>query len=294
MGEDVRVLLAAGSAGTRERFAAELALSAAPRFLVESAADLAEALGRIDLGRIEVVVLDLSRSGEPGPEALIPIHARRPELAVVAVVEESSAESLGAQVLRAGAVDVLSREHAGGGRLRRCILYALERQRLLVDLRNRALVDELTGLHNARGFLALAPECLRLAQRGGKSLLFFRATLEDLRRTFETSGPDAGISLLRAAAGALRDTFRGSDVLARLGEDCFGILAVVDSAGASEKMLLRLRQRVARCRAAEGRPLALRMSVTPIESSAPVDFEEMLSRSTAPPQRRRVPRDGPD
>jgi diguanylate cyclase (GGDEF)-like protein len=92
-------------------------------------------------------------------------------------------------------------------------------------LRALALIDELTGLHNRRGFTALAEHQIKVSHHTGRSLLVFFADLDDLKAINDTFGHEAGDQALRDAARLLRATFRESDLLARIGGDEFVVLA---------------------------------------------------------------------
>src|SRR5207244_8114289 len=86
------------------------------------------------------------------------------------------------------------------------------------------LVDELTGLYNRRGFLTLATRDLRLARRGDETLLVAFADMDDLKSVNDTSGHAVGDRALRDTAGLLRQTFRESDLVARIGGDEYAVL----------------------------------------------------------------------
>src|SRR6267143_4698500 len=107
----------------------------------------------------------------------------------------------------------------------RAIECAVEQSRLDKELRSMALTDELTGLHNRRGFLSLATQQLRLALRNGHGLLLFFVDVDNLKETNDSYGHQEGDSVLVRFADALRETFRDSDVLARLAGDEFAVLA---------------------------------------------------------------------
>ena len=81
--------------------------------------------------------------------------------------EEYRKEALGRDSLRPDPLDQFSAwfQQAREAQLREpnaMILATVERNRLWTALRETALVDELTGLYNRRGFLTLARQQLRL------------------------------------------------------------------------------------------------------------------------------------
>ena len=99
-------------------------------------------------------------------------------------------------------------------------------------LESLSLTDDLTGLYNRRGFMTLAAEQLLLARRTQRPLCLVYMDLDDLKSINDTFGHSAGDAALAAVALVLRQTFRTSDIMARMGGDEFAVL-VVETAGSS-------------------------------------------------------------
>lgn len=117
--------------------------------------------------------------------------------------------------------------------LRRALKCATKQYVVQTELSNLALKDELTGLYNRRGFLALADRQLKLAHRSDRSLLLFFMDLDGLKEINDVFGHTEGDAALTWTAEALKATFRDSDVVARFGGDEFAALAIAAS-GQSE------------------------------------------------------------
>ena len=117
--------------------------------------------------------------------------------------------------------------------LRRALQCATKQYMLQTELGNLALQDELTGLYNRRGFLALAERQLKLARRSGRSLLLFFIDVDGLKDINDVFGHGEGDAALKCTAEALETTFRDSDVIARFGGDEFAVLAI-EASGQSE------------------------------------------------------------
>src|ERR1700678_313242 len=100
----------------------------------------------------------------------------------------------------------------------------VELQKAQVALEQLASVDELTGLHNRRGFLALAAQSIKLAHRSQKSFALVFADLDGLKKINDTLGHADGDLAITDAAYVLSDSFRHCDVLGRLGGDEFAVL----------------------------------------------------------------------
>ena len=94
------------------------------------------------------------------------------------------------------------------------------------ELSSLALTDELTGLYNRRGFICLSEVQLKLARRSGCDMVLFFIDVDGLKQINDSFGHSEGDNALIRTAEVLRMTFRESDVLARIGGDEFGALAI--------------------------------------------------------------------
>ncbi len=117
--------------------------------------------------------------------------------------------------------------------LMRAVRCAAKQYMLQAELSNLALTDELTGLYNRRGFMAIAERQLKLGRRSGRGMLLFFIDVDGLKEINDSFGHPEGDRALRRTAEVLEETFRDSDVLARLGGDEFAVLAI-EAAGHSE------------------------------------------------------------
>ena len=117
--------------------------------------------------------------------------------------------------------------------LMRAVRCAAKQYMLQAELGNLALTDELTGLYNRRGFMALAERQLKIGRRSGRGMLLFVMDVDRLKQINDLFGHFEGDRALKHTADVLEETFRDSDVLARLGGDEFAVLAV-EASGHSE------------------------------------------------------------
>src|SRR5438445_620825 len=106
-------------------------------------------------GGVDVVLLAVSLSERRGFATFTELRALAPTVPFL-FLSNSKDERHGLEALRAGAQDVLLNSELDGERLARALRHAIERNRLHAALLDLALVDELTGLYNRRGFLTLA------------------------------------------------------------------------------------------------------------------------------------------
>jgi len=114
-----------------------------------------------------------------------------------------------------------------------------ERKMLEEDLRSLSLFDELTGLYNRRGFFTLAEQQLKVADRMKRELFLLFIDFDGLKSINDSLGHNEGSQALIDTANIMRETFRGSDILGRIGGDEFVVLAI-ESAD-SDIALFRIR-----------------------------------------------------
>lgn len=112
--------------------------------------------------------------------------------------------------------------------------------RMREEMRALAFVDDLVGLCNRRGFLVLAEQQVKLANRSKKGLYLLLISIDNFKQVNTTQGQQAGNRLLLQFAKILKDTFRNTDIIARVGEDTFAVLTIEAEAGSSEIMAHRL------------------------------------------------------
>ena len=108
---------------------------------------------------------------------------------------------------------------------------ALER-----DLRDMSLTDELTGVLNRRGFNLLGEQAVLQAQRDQSALTVLFFDLDGLKQVNDSFGHEAGSQFLVEIATLLRSTFRGSDIVARIGGDEFAVVIHDDGVNAKIAM----------------------------------------------------------
>ena len=119
-----------------------------------------------------------------------------------------------------------------------------ERKRMEEALRALALLDELTGLYNRRGFFTLAEQQLKTADRAKMKMLLLFADVDDLKRINDTFGHPEGDLALIEVADVLREAFRESDIVARMAGDEFVVLALETTEDSAEIITTRLQEKL--------------------------------------------------
>jgi diguanylate cyclase (GGDEF)-like protein/PAS domain S-box-containing protein len=112
------------------------------------------------------------------------------------------------------------------------------RKQMEEQLQTMSLTDELTGLYNRRGFFTLAGQQMKVAERTKKNMLLFFADLDKMKHINDTLGHQEGDKALIDIATVLKEAFRESDIIGRMGGDEFAILAI-DTADETEEVLIK-------------------------------------------------------
>ena len=148
-------------------------------------------------------------------------------------------------------------------------------------LRKASLTDDLTGLHNRRGFMALAEQQLRLARRHAKDSVVLYVDMNGFKELNDTFGHAVGDCALVEVARLLRRTVRDCDVVARLGGDEFTVLALDTDGHGARVMQKRIEDQLASLNARRLLPttLALTIGCTRVRSTDPANIGELLARA---------------
>ena len=257
---DKLVVLVVSDREDEARRVRDLLDGAAPeRFGVATAAPQ-ESLGRLARGGIDVVLLAMSLSARRGFATFTELRALTPAVPFL-FLSNAEDERNGLEAVRAGAQDFLVKSEVDGPVLAHALRLAIERNRLHAALLDLALVDDLTGLYNRRGFLTLATRDLRLARRGNETLLVAFADLDDLKVVNDTAGHAVGDRALRDAAALLRQTFRDSDLVARIGGDEYAVLVRHAGPDSADVLAERLKRQVRNFNRRAARPYQLSISL---------------------------------
>ncbi len=244
--------------------------------LVES---LEETLDQLQKSDFDVILLDLFLPDCNGHKTFLKVIEHTPDIPIVVVTGlDDQAQAI--QSVREGAQDYLVKGDLDVNHLVRSLLYAIERHRSRRILQTLSLSDELTGLLNRRGFLSLAPKHVQIAQRASWELLVFFIDLDKLKVINDNFGHPEGDNALRTVANILRDTFRTSDVIARIGGDEFIVLAINASDSSIDTITSRLHENIARYNQ-NGNPYRISLSygVARFNPYEQVTLEEMIAKA---------------
>lgn len=244
--ERTRVLLVEDNPGDARLVRESLNDGAPGQFVLQVADSLKQALEslRSAAGEVDVVLLDLSLPDSHGLETFRAVHALAPAVPVL-VLSGLNDESMALTAVNEGAQDFLRKARVDSELLPRAIRYATERHRLLQQVRQLAIQDELTGLVNRRGFMLMAEHQCSLADRKGTSISLVFIDIDRFKRVNDEFGHEEGDRALRELAALLLNTFRRSDVVARLGGDEFVVLLADINSDGLQTVLDRVRKNIA-------------------------------------------------
>ncbi|MDQ3697818.1 MAG: GGDEF domain-containing response regulator [Gemmatimonadota bacterium] len=244
---------------------------------VDHVPTLAAAVDRLGARRYDVVLLALPEDTDRLAPFLT-LAEQRPDVPVIVLIAAED-DAAGTEALEAGAQDALVRGHLQELSVWRAVRHAVARHCVQASLHAIALVDELTGLYNRRGFLTLARQQIKSAERMRRGLVHIYADFDGLKAINDTFGHREGDLALIETADILRATFREFDVLSRLGGDEFAVLALQSEEATAELLLQRLRSGIADRNARGHRQydISLSLGATSHDPDQPCVVEELIS-----------------
>ncbi|MBI4767648.1 MAG: diguanylate cyclase [Deltaproteobacteria bacterium] len=149
-------------------------------------------------------------------------------------------------------------------------------------LRTLSLVDDLTGLYNRRGFLTLAEQELKVANRLKRGMFLLFADLDDLKGINDKFGHQEGDRALFSMANLIKETCRDPDIIARIGGDEFVVLAIEGTSESSaENLRSRLCHNLGLFNSKKGRsyPLSLSVGVVRYDPHQPASVEGLIAEA---------------
>ena len=278
--QQLQILLVESDPVGARRLEEMLHAAGAGKFRLRRVHELHQAKSFLQNGRVDVAIVDLCLSDPAGLDVFAEAQQMAPGVPFLAL-HESADESLAAQVLQLGAQDFLVKSELTPERLERSLSYAIARQQAHLHLRSLSFMDELTGLYNRRGFVSLAEQRLKLNSRQGvRSTLIF-IDVDNLKCINDTFGHREGDAALQQIASLLRECFRQSDILGRLGGDEFCVLLSHTSAAGDLLIRKRLAQLIDRSNENSKRAYALSVSVGAVDISGSEELEQQIGRADA-------------
>jgi two-component system, cell cycle response regulator len=280
-GGSIRVLLADHDDTQATRLLERLGDGATSQIIIERETDLSAVLQRLIDERFDALLLNPRVPGLQGLEALARVHEQAPDVPILVLTARDD-EPQAMHALKLGAQDSLVVDQIDASLLVRAVRYAIERHQLQMALRAMSLIDDLTGLYNRRGFLTLARQQLKIADRMGKCATQIFLDLDGLKEVNDRFGHRDGDLALIETADILKELFRDSDIIARIGGDEFVVLAL-ESGARAESFLDRVREKLSARNSRGTRPFALSLSVgiAHYDPASPCSIDDLLARADA-------------
>ncbi len=129
------------------------------------------------------------------------------------------------------------------------------------ELYHRATHDPLTGLANRALFFDRLRSQLELAQRNASPLAILNVDMDGLKPINDRFGHRAGDAAIKELASRIKDTFRESDTVARVGGDEFAVILPQRDRDGAEQHTQRLAQNIETPFRFGEQPLALGASI---------------------------------
>ena len=263
------VLLVEETAGESSSVRRALGVSGSHELEIEAAAELRQALKRLSKGGIDVVLLDLALPDSHGMSTFERTRAFAQDVPIVVLVERDE-DALAMSAVQAGAQDAIAKPDVSSGLVLRSLRYAVERHRFLTAMSSLSLIDDLTGLYNRRACTDLAEQYLKLARRSKRGVTLVYLDIDRLKTINDSLGLPSGDRALMKVAEILRATFRRSDVIARMGDDEFVVMALEASGEDARALAERLKTHVAEFNGSNREPYQLSLSIGVVRDDATI------------------------
>ncbi len=124
-----------------------------------------------------------------------------------------------------------------------------------------SVTDELTGLLNRRGFISLGQKTLEISSAIPSNGMVLFGDLDGLKKINDTYGHAAGDIAITAEASLLKQAFRSSDIIGRMGGDEFAIIALGLTELKYQEIRKKLDESCVAWTATSGQPFTLSMSL---------------------------------
>jgi len=149
------------------------------------------------------------------------------------------------------------------------------------DLRKMTITDELTGIFNRRGFFTLAEQQLKVAKREKKRATIIYADLDGFKDINDKCGHEQGDNALIETADLLKESFRESDIIGRIGGDEFVIMVTETTETSIKTLTTRLKANIDASNMRAGKPyhLSLSIGMSRYDPETPCSLDELVSRA---------------
>ncbi|MFL6601690.1 MAG: diguanylate cyclase [Steroidobacteraceae bacterium] len=282
LGDRLNILLVEDNPGDARLFKEALNEAHAANFALHHCTSLEQALACLSKARPDVIVVDLGLPDAFGIDVVRRTRMGAPAIPVVVLTSRTD-EALGLQALHEGAQDYLIKGELDPRLLSRALRYAIERQRMQAALQSESLTDELTKLHNRRGFMSLAGSHIKSAEHTQQPFALVFIDLDGMKDVNDTLGHVEGDRALVETASLLSRCVRQTDIVARFGGDEFVLLLTTAEKNWEDSIRHRLQQQLDASNAQPGRRYHLSFSVGVVtaEPDSWFSLEDLVAEADA-------------
>jgi diguanylate cyclase len=221
-----------------------------PKFEIENAQSLSEALQKLNRQFFDLILLDLGLPDSQGMDTFDQIAALHKKIPIV-ILSGMDDENLSLALVKKGAQDYIVKNDIDERFFARILKHALERydqqkqvEELNEKLERLSFLDPLTELLNRRGLQRVLLRELEFFNREGSNLMVILLDLDNFKPINDAFGHAVGDIVLKEIAQILRNTVRTTDYVSRIGGDEFLILLPntrsVEAVHLSERMRLAI------------------------------------------------------
>jgi len=196
------------------------------KFRVLNATDGKSAMAILEqYPEIKLVVTDYHMSGMDGCSLCQKIREKykQDRLAIIGFSSKNEG-NIGARFIKSGANDFIIQQSFLVEEFYCRVNHCMENLSLIDKIRDGAIRDFLTGLHNRRYFFDAGTELLGHVQKHGELLACIMLDIDFFKKVNDTYGHDVGDMVIKSIARTLCDNAGDRDIVARIGGEEFCIL----------------------------------------------------------------------
>ncbi len=215
------------------------------KFRVITADDGNKAIDIIDkYPEVKLVITDYNMPGINGSTLCQKIREKfkSDQLAIIGISSESDI-SIGARFIKSGANDFIIKQSFLVEEFYCRVNHCLETLSLINRVKESAIRDFLTGLHNRRYFFGSGDELFKYCSDNKTNIACGMIDIDFFKKVNDTYGHDVGDQVIVCVAGMIKEIFEGDkDIVARVGGEEFCVLLSGESKSDIIEKFEKLRQ----------------------------------------------------
>jgi len=156
-----------------------------------------------------------------------------------------------------------------------------DRKLLEGELKEMSSIDELTKLHNRRGFFHLTEHLMKTARRMRQRVVLLFIDLDGMKQINDTFGHSEGDKALTMMARMFKKTLRDSDIIARIGGDEFVVFGIIQHESDENIICHRIQTEIDTLNKSGLYPYKFSVSIgiSCYDPDNPVSIDEMLQKA---------------